>query len=76
MICDRCGNEIKGTTYYVFKVYGKDINPQPEYTTTCASATQNIITGSLAMLNAEKQYCKECKEDIEKFATIKIYKSK
>lgn len=65
MICDRCGEEIKGTTYYTISIYAEDINPTSAETVTYATAIQNTQTNILAMFNAKKQYCEECKNDIE-----------
>ncbi|MBO5828807.1 MAG: hypothetical protein J6R59_10220 [Paludibacteraceae bacterium] len=65
MHCDRCGEEIKGTTYYTIRIYGNDINPKNDYSVTTATAIQNSNTNLMALFNAEKQYCEDCKEDIE-----------
>lgn len=62
MHCDRCGKEIKGTTYYTISIYAEDIE-----TVAYATAVQNIQTNTLAMFNAKKQYCKDCRDEIEMF---------
>ena len=67
MHCDRCGKEIKGTTYYMINIYAEDINPAPAETVAYATAVQNIQTNILAMFNAKKQYCKDCRDEIEMF---------
>lgn len=67
MHCDRCGEEIKGTTYYTISIYADDINPAPEETVAYATAVQNLQTNALAMFNAKKQYCKDCRDKIEAF---------
>ena len=67
MNCDRCGKEIKGTTYYTISIYAEDINPAPAETVAYATAVQNIQTNTLAMFNAKKQYCKDCRDEIEIF---------
>lgn len=64
--CDRCGEEIKGTTYYTINIYAEDINPKPE-TISYTTAVQNFQTNTLAMFNAKKQYCEKCINEIEKF---------
>lgn len=67
MHCDRCGKEIKGTTYYTINICAEDINPAPVKTVTYTTAIQNLQTSTLTMLNVQKQYCKLCKDDIERF---------
>lgn len=66
MHCDRCGEEIKGTTYYTISIYAEDINPKP-YTTAYITATQNLQINTSIMFNAKKQYCEKCKNEIENF---------
>ena len=65
--CDRCGEEIKGTTYYTISIYADDINPKPAETVAYATAVQNVATNTLAMFNARPQYCKKCRDEIENF---------
>ena len=65
--CDRCGKEIKGTTYYTINIYTEDINPVPAETIAYAAALQNMNTNISAMFNAKKQYCKDCIDKIEAF---------
>ena len=67
MHCDRCGKEIKGTTYYTISIYADDINPKPVETVTYATAVQNFETNTLALFNSKKQYCKKCRDEIEEF---------
>lgn len=67
MHCDRCGEEIKGTTYYTISIYADDINPKQEKTVAMATAIQNFETNTLALFNAKKQYCKDCRDKIEAF---------
>lgn len=69
--CDRCGEEIKGTTYYTINIYAEDINPAPVETVAYATAVQNIQTNTLMMFNVKKQYCKKCRDEIEKFINNK-----
>lgn len=61
--CDRCGKEIKGTTYYTISIYADDVNPESERTVTYATAIQNLQT----MFNVKKQYCEDCRDKIEAF---------
>ena len=63
--CDRCGKEIMGTTYYSISIYANDINPTQDNTVSYATAIQNIQTNFTSLFSAEKQYCKECRDDIE-----------
>ena len=67
MHCDRCGKEIEGTTYYTVRIYGNDINPKSDYSVATATAIQNSNTNLMALFNAEKQYCKQCRDEIETF---------
>ena len=67
MCCDRCKEEIKGTTYYTINIYAEDINPKSNDTWSYTTAVQNIQTNTLAMFNAQKQYCEKCKNEIERF---------
>lgn len=67
MHCDRCGKEIKGTTYYTISICTEDINPAPIETVTYATAVQNMQMNTLAMFNTKKQYCKDCRDKIEAF---------
>lgn len=67
MVCARCGKEIEGTTYYTINIYAADINPKTEYTVYAETAIQNTQTNMLAMFNAQKHYCKDCKLAVEEF---------
>lgn len=71
MCCDRCGEEIKGTTYYTVRIYANDINPKDDYSVTTATAIQNSSANLMALWNAEKQYCKQCRDVIETFINIR-----
>ena len=46
MHCDRCGEEIKGTTYYTVSIYADDINSKSAETVTYTTAAQNIQTNT------------------------------
>lgn len=67
MHCDRCGKEIKGITYYTISIYAEDINPITSVESSYATAIQKLQTNTLAMFNAQKQYCKNCRDEIERF---------
>ena len=67
MYCDRCGKEIKGTTYYTINIYAEDINPVPVETVAYATVLQNVNTNISAMFNAKKHYCKDCRDKVEAF---------
>ena len=67
MHCDRCGEEIKGTSYYTVKIYAEDINPKVDYAVTTSTAIQNMNTNMMALFNSSPQYCEKCKNEIEKF---------
>ncbi len=70
MICDRCGKEIEGTTYYTVSINAADINPKPEYAvTSTATAVQNLAN-AFSVINAKPQYCKRCRDKIEEFINI------
>lgn len=69
MHCDRCGEEIKGTTYYIVSIYAEDINSKTEYSVYAETAIQNCSTNMKVLFNAKPQYCKKCKDEIEKFIT-------
>ena len=66
MICDRCGKEIEGTTYYTVSIGAVDINPRVEHTVSASTAIQNL-SNALSALNARPQYCKKCRDEIEAF---------
>lgn len=66
MVCDRCGKEIEGTTYYTVSIDAKDINPRVERTVSMATGIQNL-SNAFSVLNARPQYCKKCKDEIENF---------
>lgn len=70
MICDRCGKEIEGTTYYTVSIHASDINPKPEDAiTSTATAVQNLAN-AFSILNVKPQYCKRCRDKIEEFINI------
>lgn len=71
MICDRCGKEITGTSYYTVRIYAEDINPTVSYEVTASTALQNVSTNMMALYNSIPQYCKECRDKIEAFINKK-----
>ena len=71
MHCDRCGKEIKGTTYYTINIYAEDINPKVDYRVSAETAVQNVNTNVMALFNAKPQYCKKCRDEIEAFINKK-----
>lgn len=66
MVCDRCGKEIEGTTYYTVSIHAEDINPKTNYRVYTDTTTLELST-SMMLLNTQPQYCKECKDKIEAF---------
>ncbi len=69
--CDRCGKEIKGTTYYTISIHADDINPSLDYSKSLTTALQNFKTNSSALFKTEKQYCRKCIDKIENFINNK-----
>lgn len=68
VFCDRCGKECKGTTHYLIRIYGKDNNPsmfkqEPSFETVF----QNLQTNIETIIKPERQYCRQCKDEFEKF---------
>lgn len=66
MHCDRCGEEIEGTSYYTIDINAMDINPKNGPTVTMSTAIQKLAN-AMSVVNGKPQYCKKCKDDIEKF---------
>lgn len=67
VICDRCGEKCGGSTYYTIDIYGHDINPRIDGRVTLETAGQNVNKNIRKMLGVEKQYCKKCIREIEKY---------
>ena len=68
MHCDRCGKEIKETTYYTINICTENINCiTSTETVSYTKVVQNLQANTLAMFNTQKQYCRKCKDEIEKF---------
>lgn len=66
-ICDKCGKKIEGNTYYTIDIYGNDINPTNDNRVAFDTATQNVITNIQKIFEQPKCYCRDCKEDIERY---------
>ena len=68
VFCDRCGREcIEGSAYFTIDIYGFDTNPTNDGRTSLEAAAQNIATNIAKYNGTQKHYCKQCKDDIEKF---------
>lgn len=61
-ICDRCNKEIQGN-YWTIDIYEKE-----DYTKRVSTmgAVNNMSQNLNKIFNKEKEYCKECIEEIEK----------
>lgn len=66
-ICDRCGEEIEGTTYYTVDIYGHDINPTHDGRFSAHTFGQNLAENTRKMVMPEQCYCNHCKSEIEIF---------
>lgn len=65
VVCDRCGENIEGTTYYTIDIYATDI-----VNNSCASfetTARNITTNLRNMFGVRPCYCKRCIDSIERF---------
>lgn len=67
LCCDRCGKEIEAL-YYTISFWPYYTNPKyNEYDCATACASSYTRESALQVLNSQKMYCCECKEEIEKF---------
>lgn len=66
-ICDRCNQEIQGN-YWTISIYEKE---DTTIRVTAAGAANNLAQNINRMFNKEKEYCKECIEEISKFINKK-----
>ena len=75
--CDRCGKEVKGTTYYTIDIRGRDIN------SACHDYTSDLCSSSTAAFNlqyafeaiyGQRHYCEDCKNEIRDFIASKEVK--
>ena len=67
IICDRCGNECIGGTYYIIDIYGYDIDDTPKCGISIDAANQNLGTNLSKVWGTERQYCKKCRDKIQAF---------
>lgn len=61
-ICDRCGMPT-GETYYIIDIYANSERPGK----TMEECAHNMSQNFRNILRGHKQYCKECKDKIEKY---------
>ncbi len=61
-ICDRCEKEIQGN-YWTISIYEEEDSTKRVST---AGAANNIRQNMNKLLKKEKEYCKECIEEIKK----------
>ena len=66
-ICDRCNQEIQ-SNYWTISIYEKE---DATIRVTAAGAANNLAQNINRMFNKEKEYCKECIEEISKFINKK-----
>ena len=64
--CDRCEQEIKGTSYYTISIYAEDIDPIKSMK-SMTTVIQNLNENMGNALGQKRHYCEECKKEIEKF---------
>ena len=65
--CDRCCAEIKDK-YYTINFWEYDTNPKyDDCATASACSSSHTRDSALQMLNAQKMYCKKCRNEIENF---------
>ena len=69
VVCDRCGEECVGSTYYTIDIYGKDINPSIGI--SFETALQNTETNCNKIFANEKHYCKKCIESIKNYISTR-----
>ena len=66
-VCDKCKKVIEGNTYYTIGIYGNDINPTCDNRVAFDTATQNVAINMQKIFEQQKCYCRDCKEDIERY---------
>lgn len=69
-ICDRCNQEIQGN-YWTISIYEKE---DATMRVTAAGAVNNLTQNINKIFNKEKQYCKECIEEIRKVINKEVQK--
>lgn len=67
LICNKCGREITGSTYYTVNIYGHDINPTNDNRVSYTTAMQNVSTNMSKLFETERHYCEDCKIKVEEF---------
>lgn len=68
MYCNKCNEEIKGTTYFTINIYANDVSDAPTASTASSTTTAyNIQTYFSQIFHGQKHYCEKCKNKIEKF---------
>ena len=65
VVCDRCGRKCVGT-YYTVKIHGHDVDPSLDGMVATATAIQNLSQSMAIITGKERQFCRECKEEIRK----------
>ena len=71
-ICDRCNQEIQGN-YWTISIYEKE---DATMRVTAAGAANNLAQNINKIFNKEKEYCKECIEEIGKVINKEVQKWK
>lgn len=61
-ICDRCNKEIKGN-YWTINIYEKE---DTTIRLTTEGAVNNMQQNMRKIFSTDKEYCKECIEEIQK----------
>lgn len=69
-ICDRCNQEIQGN-YWTISIYEKE---DTTMRVTAAGAANNLAQNINKIFNKEKEYCKECIEEIGKVINKEVQK--
>ncbi len=69
-ICDRCNQEIQGN-YWTISIYEKE---DATMRVTAAGAANNLAQNINKIFNKEKEYCKECIEEIGKVINKEVQK--
>ena len=69
-ICDRCNQEIQGN-YWKISIYEKE---DATMRVTAAGAANNLAQNINKIFNKEKEYCKECIEEIGKVINKEVQK--
>ena len=69
-ICDRCNQEIQGNYWTIKKKEKEDATMR----VTAAGAANNLAQNINKIFNKEKEYCKECIEEIGKVINKEVQK--